>query len=201
MSLTTGGSYTVTGSSTLKSNTLAFGNTNGIIDTGTLTFNQSSNTAVANTIGGTGNLLETGGGTSTLSGNNSYSGGTTISNGTLQTAASTAAGTGTVTLGDANTGSSNVAWRIAGSTNPLNPIVVSSNGTGTATLGGYSGGTFTVYGGTVQLNRALIVQDNTGDRTGFTGTISGTGNVTVSGKRVNIDNSVHIRRPVSCDCC
>ena len=53
----------------------------------------------------------------------------------LSIALTNGAGTGTVTLGDASTGGSNVAWRIAGSTQPTNNVVVSNSGTGSATLG------------------------------------------------------------------
>jgi fibronectin-binding autotransporter adhesin len=160
-----------------------------VTNDGTLVFNRSNALQITNAIDGTGSLLLTGGGTLTLAGNRTYSGGTTISNGTLQTSGNTAAGTGTVTLGDANTGSSNVAWRIAGANQPTNSIVVSSSGTGTVTLGGYTGGTFTIYQGDMQINRDIILLDGTGDRSSFYGILSGTGNITVTGTRVTFGNN------------
>lgn len=159
--------------------------------TPTITTNAGISATISSILAGTNSLTKAGTGTLTLSGVNTFTGGTTISIGTLRTASSAGAGTGTVTLGDAATGSNNVAWRIAGSSSPLNNIVVSSSGTGTVTLGGYSGGIFTIYRGNVQLGRDIIVQDDTGDRTSFTGIISGAGNITISGSRVSFDNNAN----------
>jgi fibronectin-binding autotransporter adhesin len=172
--------YTLTGS------TLTLGGPTPIITT-----NAGISTTISSILSGTNGLTKAGTGTLTLSGVNTFTGGLTISAGTLQTASSAGAGTGTVTLGDAATGSNNVAWRIAGSSSPLNNIIVSSSGTGTVTLGGYSGGIFTIYQGNVQLGRDIIVQDDTGDRTSFTGVISGAGNITISGSRVSFDNNAN----------
>ena len=193
------GINTYSGTTTISGGTLQIGNGGTtatlpggpIVNNGALVINRSNAISMANAISGTGNVVLTGGGTLTLSGGSSYSGGTTVSRGVLQTASTTAAGTGAITLGDANTGASNVAWRIAGGNQPTNNVVVSANGTGAATLGGYSGGTFTIYRGNVQLDRDVIMLDGTGDRSSFEGVISGTGNITVSGTRVTIDNNAN----------
>jgi len=97
----TGGSYTSAGTSTLKSNTLSFGNLNTIAGSGTLTFNQTADTMVANVIGGTINVAKAGANELTLTGNNTYSGTTAVNAGTLQVgngATSGNLGTGAVTL-------------------------------------------------------------------------------------------------------
>ena len=90
-------------------------------------------TIIAAPIGGVNGLIKTGAGTLMLSGANSYSGGTTISQGILVISNLTSSGTGSVTLGDANTGTNNVQLAI-GTDNYISPINVSTNGTGTATI-------------------------------------------------------------------
>jgi filamentous hemagglutinin family protein len=183
------------GATTISNGTLQVGDggTTGRLGTGTITdnatlvFNRSNDIVVSNVITGTGMIRKDAAGILTLSGNNDYSGGTIVRAGTLRTNA-TGAGTGTVTLGDAGTGSSDVAWRITAGSQPANNIVVSNSGTGTATLGGYTSGTFTEYHGNVQLDRDVIILDGTNDRTSFTGVVSGPGNITVSGRRVTFGN-------------
>jgi autotransporter-associated beta strand protein len=77
--------------------------------------------------GGAGNaLVKTGAGLLTLGGSSSYTGGTTLSQGTLQSTSATGFGTGTVTLGDANTGANNIQLTLAATI--ANAIDVSSSG-------------------------------------------------------------------------
>lgn len=150
----TGASYSVTGSSGLTSNTLAFGNTNGISNTGTLALTQTSDTTIANSIGGAGgNLTKAGTNTLTLTGANTYTGTTTISAGTLQVGAGGTTGTlgtGVVVNNGAlvfNRSDDTTANTISGSGS------VRKEGAGTVTLTGnntYSGAT-TINAGTLKL--------------------------------------------------
>ena len=146
----------------------------------TLTWNSgATDTTIATDISGTGALTKRGTGKLTLSGGSSnYSGGTTISNGTLQTIRTAGAGTGTITLGDANTGASNVEFILANNTvaEPVqsNAIVVSALGSGTATISDdfFSAGQLE-YTGSLTLNRATTIREGTNNSTLFSGRISG----------------------------
>ena len=97
--------------SVLAGTTLAFDNANGssisgnITDNGTVVGVEGSGIAntLTGTITGTGTFIQTGAGETILSGVNTYSGGTTISTGTLGVANPSGLGTGTVTLGTAET--------------------------------------------------------------------------------------------------
>ena len=155
----------------------------------TLTWNSgATDTTIATDISGTGALTKRGTGKLTLSGGSSnYSGGTTISNGTLQTIRTSSAGTGTITLGDANTGAGNVEFVLANNTvaEPVqsNPIVVSALGTGTATISDdfFSAGQLD-YAGSLTLNRATTIREGTNNSTLFSGRISGNvGTLTLTG--------------------
>ena len=128
-----------------------------------------------------GNLTKTGRGTLTLNGTNDVSGTTTISQGTID--ATAAALTGSVILGDTNTGSNAVGLLFGGGGSPTASITVANQGTGTVTLGNYSG-PYTTLTGTVSLNRAVTLSDGTGDRTTFNGLVSGNGTLTVTAGRI-----------------
>ncbi len=115
-------------------------------------------------ITGVAQLLKKGSGTLSVSntGVNDFSGGTTISQGTVVASLgnfSHALGSGPITLGDANTGASDVALYQTGSgagTYKLtNPIFVNAQGSGSATIGvtSPSAGNFYEYAGVLTLNR------------------------------------------------
>ncbi|MFD0895240.1 autotransporter-associated beta strand repeat-containing protein [Luteolibacter ambystomatis] len=172
---------------------LTFNTAGYTITGGTLTLGAITNTVAANTnatissiLAGTGSsLVKTGTGSLALNATNTFSGGLVISAGTVTTNNVSGAGTGTVTLGDANTGSSDVAflWTPTANTQTFaRGIVVSSLGTGTVTLGtGTNTFTAQTYSGAVQLNRATTLQSGTTDRLTFTGGISGNvGTLTIS---------------------
>ena len=79
-------------------------------------------------------LTKAGNGTLVLGGASSYSGGVVVSAGSLQLNNAGAAGTGLISLGDGNTGSSNVTLNVNSSANISNGITVTGSGTGTATI-------------------------------------------------------------------
>ncbi|UNK61500.1 autotransporter outer membrane beta-barrel domain-containing protein [Buttiauxella ferragutiae] len=101
------GANTNTGTTTVSSGTLQIGNggTTGVLgssvvtNNGTLTFNRSNSYTYAGAISGTGQLVQSGSGTTILTGANTYSGGTTINAGTLQIGGGGATGsiTGNIT--------------------------------------------------------------------------------------------------------
>jgi autotransporter-associated beta strand protein len=75
----------------------------------TLVFNRSDTYTFTNPIGGFGSVIKSGSGILNLRGNGSFTGGLIVSQGTVATDSPSALGARTVTLGDANTGASNVA--------------------------------------------------------------------------------------------
>ena len=146
----------------------------------------------AGSIGGSGGIFKTGTNTATISLANTFTGGTIVSKGELRTTNNAALGTGTITLGDANTGASNVSWLFQGSGTPSTNVIVSNQDAGTATIGTHSLGTFTVASGALTLNRPVTLQDGTNDRTTFSGKISGNvGTLTIAGFRITFANATN----------
>jgi filamentous hemagglutinin family protein len=156
--------------------------------------------SIAGVISGTGSLLKMGAGETRLTafngttfGTNTFSGGTTISQGSLLLGNGNGnynhtAGTGAITLGDANTGTRDVGLWIDEGTNSgqvslARNITVSNNGTGIATIGAVNGtGTgWSIITGTIDLQRNVTFADTTNDRLALDGPITGTGNITIAG--------------------
>lgn len=150
---------------------------------------------------GVGSLTKTGPGTLILASPNTYAGNTTVSQGTLRIQNNNSVGTtGTVYLGDAGTGSANVAFLLDGTISGWNfsrPIVVTNSGTGTATIGSSAGGaSAVVFSSPITLQRNVILQGQSTSGTTFAGQISGTGNITIdsagtSNGRVTLDNNAN----------
>jgi autotransporter-associated beta strand protein len=145
-----------------------------IQNSGTLVLNLPGSNIFTNLVSGTGNLVQAGSGTLTLTASNSYSGGTAISNGTLQINTGAWFGSGNVTnnglLVFNSSGNSTVDAAISGT-----GMVLLAN-SGTVTLTGnntYSGGT-TVSAGT------LLVNNSTGSGVG-TGAVVVAGGGTLGG--------------------
>ena len=145
-------------------------------------------------IAGFGGLLKQGSGVLTIATANTYTGGTTISAGEVRVQTASALGTGTTTLGDASTGSSNAALYL--DTNRVviaGAVVVSSNGSGLATLGSRStvtGTGATVGFSNVTLQRDVVLDSNAADQTDYRG-ISGTGNITIQGTGRTVFNGAN----------
>jgi fibronectin-binding autotransporter adhesin len=102
------GTNTYSGATSVSSGTLQVGNggTSGTLGGGainlstgsTLAFDRTDTPNVSNVISGTGTVLQTGSGTTTLNAANTYSGGTTLAAGTLLVGDNAALGTGAVTI-------------------------------------------------------------------------------------------------------
>jgi len=143
---------------------------------------------VSSPVWGGGGILKTGDGKITLSGSNSYTLGTTVRAGTMVLANSSALGSsGTITLNDASTGTSNVTLNIdatAGGVTINRAITVANQGTGTTTLGSAttSGNNAAAFAGAITINKDVTLNGGTtGDLFKLTGGIGGTGNLTIAG--------------------
>ncbi|MBX3501076.1 MAG: autotransporter outer membrane beta-barrel domain-containing protein [Alphaproteobacteria bacterium] len=181
--------YTITGGALALSGTTA-----------SITTNTGVSATISSPLSGSAALVKTGGGTLTI-GNvvSTYTGGTTVSQGTLVFGGNQALGSGTVILGDANTGASSVSL-LANFPNFFignipNNIVVNSSGAGTVSIGTTvfnPGSNGTIFGGTITLNGDVTFVGGSADRTSFNGPITGTGNITISGgRRITIDSSAN----------
>lgn len=170
---------------------------NGLNGAGYVQIGNSARTLTVGAAGGSGSfsgvlrnegtgvlsLVKAGSGTQTLSGTNTYTGTTTVSAGTLVLANASALGSATsaVQLCDANTGASDVALLIDGNYTISRDINVNNLGTGTVTIGSISAGGLPTFGGTITLGRSVQLKGVAGDRTSFTGVITGNGDITVIG--------------------
>jgi autotransporter-associated beta strand protein len=161
---------------------------NGVPSPGITTALASTNTTggvLSQRIAGNGSLLKSGSALLTMSGSNAYTGGTTLSKGETRVRSTGALGTGTVTLGDANTGASNVSLYLddTARVNFNTPVLISNNGTGTMTLG--SRLTTSVTGDNHQftnitLQRDVIFDANAFDRTVVSGLANRLGQVSLA---------------------
>jgi len=152
---------------------LAFNLTGYTLTGTTLTLNGATPTittaagvtaTVNSVVAGSAGLTKAGVGTLTLGGTNTFTGGAVVSSGKLVlNSASAATASGTVTLGDANTGSDNVELDM-GTTGGTwaNPIIVSANGTGTAIIKSTYTVTHTFLTGGMTLNRPTTLFVATG---------------------------------------
>ncbi len=155
------------------------------LGSGTLTSGgNNSSTTFAGVISGTGGaLVKTGTGTLTLSGTNIYDGGTMISKGGLQLNNASAAGSGAITLNDANTDAANTTLTLATGIY-ANAITVANQGAGVSTISTLA------TTGTIAFNGGIALNKNTTFSTPglsswltleSTGTLfSGTGTLTIN---------------------
>ena len=150
----TTGALTLNGASTFNNNNAATvgeltGSANSqVVNAGSLTVVDATDTTFAGTISGDGSLTKQGVGTLTLSGANTYTGDTTVNGGTLAVAAG-----GSIT-GDGNltvdtTGTSPAAMTLVdGGSLSTGLAIIGNNGTGSFTR---SGGSFTTNGNALYL--------------------------------------------------
>lgn len=162
------GTLSLTSGSTTATRLLVVnGSITGAATTGTSTLTLGGTNTGGNTVGGLisngtggGNLAveKTGTGTWILTGNNTFSGGLTVRAGELRVAnpgAASAAGSGTITLGDTS-GTSSATLRVDNSFSPAQALVVAAGSSGVKTLTTGNVGT-PGYNGSITLNAPLTV--------------------------------------------
>jgi fibronectin-binding autotransporter adhesin len=203
--LTLSGTSTYSGTTTISNGTLQVAGLLGggnygaaISNNASLAFSNSAGQTLSGVISGSGTLTKAGLGTLTLSQANSYSGGTMISQGALVGGASTSFGSGSIVLGDGNTGTNGIVLMADTTENTTiaNAITVANLGTGLVSIGGTNTGSgrFNAWTGTLTLNRNVQVFNDTphaDGRTAFIGQITGSGGITVTqGRgRVTLQNT------------
>ena len=145
----------------------------GTISPGSVNVDATKNYTFAGTgsIAGGAPLTKSGTGTLTLSVANGYGGGTTLNAGTLAIGNSGALGTGAVTL---NGGTFSI-----GANAPVNALTIANDTTITGGSGGGLTGIGAVSGAASLTINATNVFDLRGDMSGFTGTVTLTGNSSV----------------------
>ncbi|QZN94506.1 autotransporter-associated beta strand repeat-containing protein [Symbiopectobacterium purcellii] len=181
------GNSTYTGGTTLSNGTLQLGNgtTSGAIvgnitNNATLAFNRSNAIDYSDIISGSGALIQSGSGVTTLSANNSYSGTTSVSNGSLYINGDQTSATGTTTV-------SNGA--MLGGNGTVGGAVTVANG-GILSPGAASGhvGTLTINGN-LTLNNTSVLNYTLGE----VGVINGSNNdLTVVNGNLTLDGILNV---------
>jgi len=209
--LTLTGTNTSTGVTTITGGTLTIGGAgalgNGsyagaISNAGSFAYNSSAAQTLSGVISGTGSLVQAGPGTFTLSASNTFTGGVTVKAGTLvaspSSTANTVFGTGAVTLGDSS-GNSNAILAMNGnySTTYANPIVAAAGSSGNTLQIGATGTSTQIYtlAGGITLNNNLTLSAPAGSLSAITvstGTVAGTGNLTLAavGAAITVSSNI-----------
>lgn len=133
-----------------------------LVNSRTLTLTDASTRTFSGLLTGDGALAKTGAGTLTLAGANTYSGGTTLAAGTLLVGHDTALGSGTVTLGGGNLGTSGGARTLA------NNLVLQSDAT-------FTGPDALTLTGNLALARSRELTIAAGTHVTLSGVVSGAG--------------------------
>ncbi|MEG1121954.1 MAG: autotransporter outer membrane beta-barrel domain-containing protein [Citrobacter sp.] len=178
------GANTWTGGTTISGGTLQIGNggtsgsfgTGNVTNNGTLAFNRSDINSYNNVISGTGAVVQSGNGSTTLSANNTYTGATTVSAGTLYVNGNQSSATGLTTVSSGATLGGN--GTIGGS------VTVADGGTLTPGASADATGTLTIRGN-LALSSGAVLNYNLGQA----GTVGGSlndltvvnGNLTLAG--------------------
>jgi autotransporter-associated beta strand protein len=163
-----------------SSSTLALTGATVSLGNSTATLNGSGNTTISGIISGTGKIVQSGTGGTTLSGANTYSGGTTLSSGTLTVNNATGLGTGALTITGGNLSSTN-------GSSIANILTLQGN---VGISGITTSGALTQTGGSYVVNLSNATQSGTvnlsNNNTSQTLTVQvDSGNSTISGNIVN----------------
>jgi len=191
--------WTATGDGTLNINDGGTVNTPGIVfgpGTGRLNFDRADTYTFSAPISGGDagrtSVTKNGTGTVTLSGTNTYAGATVIEKGTLIAGNGSALGSSAVTLNTTNTGANNTSLLVDASGGDVvisNAINVANQGTGDTSIGSsaLNANSYPVkFTGPISLAKDVTLVSAPGlagapgNRTDFSGGISGTGDVTIS---------------------
>jgi autotransporter-associated beta strand protein len=188
-------------SSGVAANGLVFQSSGYVVQSNTLTLSGTSPTVfveandsatINSVVAGSSGLTKSWQGTLTLGGANTFTGGANIIAGAVKASKTTSLASGPITLCDTNTGADSASLLFGGlgsGAGPANSIAVAPYGVGTVTLGSYAG-PYQQWTSPIVLNRAATFTDGTGDRTTFTGPISGNvGTLTIAGHRITFANS------------
>ena len=138
---------------------------------------------VISDISGTNAIIKAGAGDVTMSGANTYAGGTVVRSGVLYLENNASLGTGTVTAGDASSGSSNINILTNGALTISNNVSITNNTSGTITMGVNSSDNST-FSGALGLSDNLTITAVSGGTATFSGVISdsaGTNGITKIG--------------------
>jgi fibronectin-binding autotransporter adhesin len=155
-----------------------------ITNGGSLIFDRTDVSTVANAISGSGSTTIEGGGTVTLSGANTYSGGTTISAGTLQVANGGSLGSGAIADNASLVFNRSDTTTIVNSISGSGTVIMEGGGT-VALLGADTfTGTTTVIGGTLQVGSALVPMSWSSTTTVDGGASATFTDVTITGARM-----------------
>jgi len=124
-------------------------------------------------------VVNTTGGTTTLTKQNTFTNGFTVQAGSVQGTGNNSQvfGNGTITLGDTAANAANVSLNFTGTSTIARPITLNSGTTGTITISGTTN--TNAFSGAITLNNALVVDNTTsGKTTTFSNTITGSGTIT-----------------------
>ena len=149
------------------------------------TVNTTNTYNLGSTSGGSiasGSFLKQGAGQLVLTTANTFSGPTVLSAGTTWAGNSSALGSGTITLGDTNSGSSPITLLVDNGAALNNAVTVTTNGTGMVTVG-YGASGNCKFSGPISLQRGITFYNSnaTVNSLFVQGGISGTGVVIVAG--------------------
>ncbi|MFM2221248.1 MAG: hypothetical protein RLZZ553_996 [Verrucomicrobiota bacterium] len=178
--LSLAGTNTYTGATTINTGTLRVTGTAGslgtaaVVNNGVLDLNRSNTNTVANAISGTGSVIHTGAGPTTLSATNTYTGGTSVNAGNLIINAP-------------------ASLPATGATSVATGATITLNSTGTNAYAQTFTGT-----GKIQLNLSGTANNTTltGNNTGFTGVVevigSGSNKFTTTGLNLNAAATINV---------
>jgi len=155
-----------TGATTISAGTLTLTNATpglsaGIVDNGTLVFNQTANSTYGSIISGTGAVTQNANTSLTLSVDNTYTGLTSINNGTLTFTGNINSLTGNIVDATSLVLNQTVANTISGSITGAGNLTQAGTSTLTLSNNNPFTGTTTIAAGTLAVNNSLALQNST----------------------------------------